>query len=164
MEATENGTRDRIAEEKYCKYMIDRCSELLTWGKIDKIYLVFDGIRVPLKSGTNAARESKRQCNIREARRVMSCGRRNEAQDKYRACVKGNEQMARVVAAKVEEKWGKDDSGMNDTVRVKCIWSPYEADSQLAKLCIDGWAHAVVTEVCCFLFFVIGIFFVSPVC
>ena len=135
-----------LIEQKYTKYMIDRCSELLTFAHIDKIYLVFDGKRVPLKSSTNASRESKRQANLREARRLMACGRRSEAHEKYRMCVKGNETMARVVAAKVQEKWGRDDSGTNDNVRVKCVWSPYEADSQLAKLCVDGWAHAVVTE------------------
>lgn len=123
--------------------MISRCTELLEWAHIDTIYLVFDGIRVPLKSGTNAERESKRQANIKEARRLMSLGRRQEAGEKYRSCAKANETMARVVAAEVEKKWGKD--GVR--VRVKCVWSPYEADSQLAKLCVDGWAHAVVTEV-----------------
>ena len=128
--------------------MIDRCSELLQFAQIDKIYLVFDGLRVPLKSGTNASRESKRQANLKEARRLMACGRRSEAHEKYRMCAKGSEIMARVVAAKVQERWGKDDTGTNDNVRVKCVWSPYEADSQLAKLCVDGWCHAVVTEVC----------------
>ena len=36
--------------------------------------------------------------------------------------------------------------------KVSCISSPYEADAQLAKLCIDGIADAVVTEVCIMLF------------
>eukprot|EP00579_Thalassiosira_antarctica_P012840 CAMPEP_0201936580 /NCGR_PEP_ID=MMETSP0903-20130614/37727_1 /ASSEMBLY_ACC=CAM_ASM_000552 /TAXON_ID=420261 /ORGANISM="Thalassiosira antarctica, Strain CCMP982" /LENGTH=169 /DNA_ID=CAMNT_0048477293 /DNA_START=39 /DNA_END=545 /DNA_ORIENTATION=+ len=82
VESTESGTRDPIAEKAYCKYMLDRCDELLNWAKIDKIYLVFDGIRVPLKSDTNADRESKRQANLREARRLQSMGRRNEASEK----------------------------------------------------------------------------------
>ena len=148
VESHENNTRDAVAEESYTKYIITRCEELISYAKIDKIYLVFDGIRVPLKSGTNAAREAKRQANIREARRLMACGRRKEAGDKYRECAKGNETMARVVASAVEKRWGKDESGTDDGVRVKCVWSPYEADAQMVKLCVDGFAHAVVTEVC----------------
>jgi len=126
--------------------MIGRCDELLSRAGVDKIYLVFDGVRVPLKSGTNTEREAKRQENLREARRLMRLGRSKEAGERYKACVKGNDTMARVVAAEVEKRWGEDPAGTDASVRVKCVWSPYEADSQLAKLCIDGWAHAVVTE------------------
>mmetsp|Transcript_26107 Transcript_26107/g.54479 ORF Transcript_26107/g.54479 Transcript_26107/m.54479 type:complete len:1090 (-) Transcript_26107:173-3442(-) len=146
VESTESNTRDPIAERSYCKYMIDRCDELLDWAGVRRIYLVFDGVRVSLKSGTNAEREARRRANLREARRLVACGRRNEASEKYRSCVKGNEEMARVVAGVVEAKYGRDESGTDGNVRVKCVWSPYEADAQLAKLCVDGWAHAVVTE------------------
>ena len=31
--------------------------------------------------------------------------------------------------------------------RVHVVWSPYEADAQLAKLCLDGLVDAVITEV-----------------
>ncbi|KAL7495422.1 hypothetical protein ACHAWT_003865, partial [Skeletonema menzelii] len=108
-------------------------------AKINRIYLVFDGIRVPLKRGTNAEREARRQANLTEARRLMSLGRRREADEKYKLCVKSTELMARVVCGAVHRKWGKHGP-------VQCIFAPYEADSQLAKLCIDGIAHAVVTE------------------
>jgi len=154
VESTESGTRDPIAEQAYTKYMIDRCHELLTWSNIQTIYLVFDGKRVPLKAGTNAEREMKRQANLDEARQLRAAGRYSEASEKYRSCVKGNDLMARVVAAEVEKKWGRvahsenpsDDHAINKNIRVQCVWSPYEADAQLAKLCIDGYAHAVVTE------------------
>eukprot|EP00970_Alexandrium_tamarense_P003106 scaffold465_cov149-Alexandrium_tamarense.AAC.3 len=150
VEATERGIRDPIAETKYSQYMISRCTHLLQYAQVSSIYLVFDGIRVPLKSGTNASRESKRQQNIVEARRLMSAGRRNEALDKYKSCVKGTEEMARVVCAAVEKEFGKDGKlgvGKKWGVgRVKCVFSPYEADAQLAKLCADGYCHGVVTE------------------
>lgn len=135
--------------------MIDRCHELLNWSNIQTIYLVFDGKRVPLKAGTNAEREMKRQAKLEEARQLRAAGKYSEASEKYRSCVKGNDLMARVVAAEVERKWGRvthsenpnnDDHAINKNVRVQCVWSPYEADAQLAKLCIDGYAHAVVTE------------------
>jgi len=119
--------------------MIRRCEGLLRDAKISTIYLVFDGVRVPLKRGTNADREAKRQANLTEARRLLSLGRRKEAEDKYKLCVKGTEMMARVVCGAVQRKWGKHGP-------VKCVFAPYEADSQLAKLCVDGLAHAVVTE------------------
>lgn len=81
----------------------------------------------------------------------MSAGRRNEALDKYKSCVKGTEEMARVVCAAVEKEFGKDGKlgvGKKWGVgRVKCVFSPYEADAQLAKLCADGYCHGVVTEV-----------------
>jgi len=146
VESTESGTRDAVAERTYSKYMINRCDELLNWAGVASIILVFDGIRVPLKSGTNAERESKRKANLSEARRLKAAGKRNEAEEKYRACVKGNDEMARVVAGEVERRYGRDSTGTHRSVRVKCVWSPYEADAQLAKLCVDGWADAVVTE------------------
>ena len=77
----------------------------------------------------------------------MQWGRREEAKDKYRMCVKGTLEMAQVVARAVECKWGRDAEGRNPQVKVKCVFSPYEADAQLAKLCVDGFTHAVVTEV-----------------
>lgn len=139
VESIENNTRDPHAEKAYSDYIIRRCESLLRDAKISSIYLVFDGVRVPLKSGTNANRENKRQLNLQEARRLMSQGRRKEADEKYKLCVKSTELMARVVCGAVQRKWGKCGP-------VKCIFAPYEADSQLAKLCIDGITHAVVTE------------------
>ena len=122
--------------------MVGRCRELLNRAKISQIYLVFDGIRVPLKAETNAERESRRRVHLEEARRLISLGRREEAREQYNKCVKGTEEMARVVCAEVEKVFGKGDGA-----KVKCVFSPYEADAQLVKLCVDGVCHAVVTEV-----------------
>jgi len=142
VEATENKIRDAVAEKRYTEYMLKRCDELLNVAKISTIYLVFDGVRVPLKSGTNAEREARRKANLAEARRLMAEGRTEAAKDKYRACVKATAEMAQVVAGAVMERWGK----YGDNAKVKCVFSPYEADAQLAKLCADGITHAVVTE------------------
>lgn len=103
---------------------------------------MFDGIRVPLKAETNAERESRRRVHLAEARRLVSLGRREEAREQYNKCVKGTEEMARVVCAEVERVFGK-----GSEAKVKCVFSPYEADAQLVKLCVDGICHAVVTEV-----------------
>eukprot|EP00804_Cyclotella_cryptica_P024107 CCRYP_007327-RA/>CCRYP_007327-RA protein AED:0.03 eAED:0.03 QI:217/1/1/1/1/1/3/46/952 len=141
VEASERGVRDPVAEEKYTAYILGRCRELLHSAKIATIYLVFDGIRVPLKAGTNAEREARRMVHLAEARRLASLGRREEARERYNKCVKGTDEMARVVCAEVEKVWGRGEGA-----RVKCVFSPYEADAQLAKLCVDEICHAVVTE------------------
>ena len=126
VESTESGMRDPIAERSYTKYMIDRCEELLSIRVgIQTIYLVFDGKRVPLKAGTNAEREMKRKANLEEARQLKAEGKISEASEKYRTCVKGNDLMARVVAAEVEKKWGRvamytdNEYGMHKNVRVQ---------------------------------------------
>jgi exonuclease-1 len=142
VESIERGVRNPTAESKYTQYMISRCKELLSKAKISTIYLVFDGIRVPLKAETNAERDKRRQVHLEEARRLVAAGRREEARERYNKCVKGTEEMARVVCAEVEKVFGR-----GEAAKVKCVFSPYEADAQLAKLCVDGICHAVVTEV-----------------
>jgi len=121
--------------------MISRCRELIQRARVQTVYLVFDGVRVPLKADTNAERERRRRVNLAEARRLASMGRREEARERYNRCVKGTEEMARVVCAEVEKVFGR-----GEEAKVKCVFSPYEADAQLAKLCVDGVCHAVVTE------------------
>ncbi|KAL3822578.1 hypothetical protein ACHAXA_007689 [Cyclostephanos tholiformis] len=152
VESTESNVRDPIAEGCYTNYILDRCRELLSNAGITRIYLVFDGTRVPLKGDTNAIREDRRRTSLEEARDLKRRGLHREASERYLRCVRGTETMARVVCNAVERRWGKhrpdrdgDDDGDGD-VRVRCVWSPYEADAQLAKLCVDGLAHAVVTE------------------
>jgi exonuclease-1 len=125
------------------------------------VYLILDGLRVPLKSGPNANREARRRRCLKEARMLKRRGMGREAGKKCLQCVRGTKTMARVVARAVERRWGtvvtdndnnrgrktmKDDRGDNNGVRVRCVWSPYKAEAQLAKLCVDGLADLVVTE------------------
>ncbi|KAL3774695.1 hypothetical protein ACHAW5_003767 [Stephanodiscus triporus] len=171
VESTESGIRDPIAEATYTAYVLDRCNELLVHANVRRIYLVFDGARVPLKSGTNAERDTRRARSLDEARRLKSSGMHVEAGRMYLQCVRGNDVMARVVAHAIERRWGRaaaaaaanddddDGNGANGTTttsthddidddgpRVRCVWSPYEADAQLVKLCVDGRADAIITE------------------
>ena len=74
-----------------------RCDELLSRVGVGRM-------RVPLKSRTNAKWETESQDSIREAWRLMRLGRSQEAGERYRACVKGNDIMARVVEAEVEKR------------------------------------------------------------
>ena len=169
VESIESGKRNAEAEESYKGYIIRRLEDLIAKVGVKFIYcefpvylltassflliskqcrheVTFDGIRVPLKAGTNDDREAKRQANIAEARRLYDAGLFSESEDKYRSSVKATGEMARVVAHAIERKWGKDNDGSDDNVAVKCIWSPYEADAMLAKLCVDEKCHAVITE------------------
>jgi len=122
--------------------MVKRCEELLTHAGVKRVYLVFDGERCPLKAVTNQEREEKRRKNLAEARRLTKLGKRDEALDKYKACIKVVPWMAESVAKAVAQKWKR---GFAEA-QVVCVFSPYEADAQLAKLCVDGLADAVVTE------------------
>lgn len=141
VKASEDGRIDKYCETTIANYMVSRCEELLKHGGIKKIYLVFDGKRCPLKAVTNKDREQKRQKNLKEAKHFEKTGRRDLALEKYRSCVKIENWMAFGVAKKVKEVW----NGQNG-LAVECVFSPYEADAQLAKLCIDGLADAVITE------------------
>ena len=146
VEAIESNRIDPVCEKAVCKYMIKRCEELLTHAEVKRIYLVFDGKRCPMKAVTNKERESKRKANLSEARRLNELGMKDQAMDKYRACVKVTPWMADSVAKEVGQRWKKNGGFIDPKPKVECVFSPYEADAQLAKLCIDGLADAVITE------------------
>ena len=146
VEAIEADRIDHVCEKILCKYMIKRCEELLTFAGIRRIRLVFDGKRCPLKAGTNKEREARRQRNLAEARRLSGLGMKDQALDKYKACVTTRPWMADSVAKAVAQKWKKRNGFISVEPQVTCVFSPYEADAQLVKLCMDGLADAVVTE------------------
>lgn len=144
VESTENGIVDHSCVRIYTNYVIKRCEELLHNANIATILLVFDGIRCPLKSDTNIERERKREKNIADAKRLKSEGKFTEANEKYKSCVKVTDEMVNNVVDAVKSKFGN--RGINTNAKVQCIFSPYEADAQLAQLCIEGTADAIVTE------------------
>jgi len=119
-------------------YMVKRCTELFQYANIAQITLVFDGkVRCPLKQDTNADRSSKRAANLARARLLRSQGRMAEASELYRTCVKVSFSLSMVVRQMILRQ---------NHPRVSCIVAPYEADAQLAKLCLAEICHAVVTE------------------
>ena len=122
------------------KYVISRCRELMDLFGIRKIYLVMDGKRCPLKADTNQERERRRRENLEDARNFKHQGRRDKAEEKYKSCIKIRDEFTAAVMKSVSHHFSQDR-------RVELIWSPYEADAQLAKLCIDHVADVVVTEV-----------------
>lgn len=145
VESIEHNRIDPMCEHRLCTYMTSRCEELLNNASIKHIILVFDGKRCPLKEATNKEREMKRQENLKEARRLKKMGNVELAGDKYRACVKVTPWMAECVEKAIKKKWGNGNN-FYAVPKVSCVFSPYEADAQLIKLCMDGFADAIVTE------------------
>jgi 5'-3' exonuclease len=140
VEATDSGRLDdpqcvRVS----ARYIIARCRELTEAFGIKTVYLVMDGKRCPLKADETQDREEKRRQNLEEARRCKSLGQRDRSQDKYKACIRIRDEFARAVMRAVEKEF-------RDRNCVFAVWSPYEADAQLTKLCVDNVADAVVTE------------------
>jgi exonuclease-1 len=122
--------------------MINRCQELLDVWHVSKVYFVMDGKRCPLKAVYEAKeREERRVSNLKGAREFKSLGMHYKAEEKYKMCIKIRDDFAYLVMQQVSEAFGNDD-------RVELVWSPYEADAQLAKLCMDLQSDAVITEVC----------------
>lgn len=148
VEAIEEDRIDPVCEQALARYMIKRCEELITYAQVKRIYLVFDGERCPLKAATNQEREAKRKANLEEARRLKRLGMKDQADDKYKACIRVKDWMAKSVEKAVSKRWSTNQHafGFGGIAKVKCVFSPFEADAQLAKLCIDKLADAVVTE------------------
>jgi exonuclease-1 len=140
VEALERGHVDQQCVRVSAHYVTSRCRELLDAFRIAKVFLVMDGKRCPLKTDTNEERERRRQANLSEARDYQRCGRKDKAEEKYKACIKIKDDFTVAVMGEVRRHFANDS-------RVQLVWSPYEADAQLTKLCVDGAAHAVITEV-----------------
>ena len=140
VESTENGRLEPSCVQVSSKYVIRRCQELLNVWHISKVVLVMDGKRCPLKADTNQDRENRRQQNLFEARRLKRQGNNDKAEEKYKACIKIRDDLTKAVMEEVKKHFVRDRN-------VELIWSPYEADAQLVRLCIDGRANAVITEV-----------------
>ena len=139
VESTEICRLDPICVRTAAKYFETRCSEILSVGIVE-IYLVMDGKRCPLKADTNTEREQRRCQNLQEARQHRRDGNSYKAEEKYKACIRIKDNFTQAVMGQVARAFQNDH-------RVHLVWSPYEADAQLVKLCVDGYAHAVVTEV-----------------
>lgn len=139
VESTERNYVDPKCVGASSRYVRKRCQELLDMFRVAEIFLVMDGKRCPLKANESADREKRRQDNLREARAYKRNGRNDKAEEKYKTCIKIKDGMTHAVMAEVSKAFKNDK-------RVKLVWSPYEADAQLAKLCIDQMVDAVVTE------------------
>jgi exonuclease 1 len=118
-----------------------RLQYLMKSVEISQVYLVMDGKRCPLKANKSSKKDIQRQENLKEARALYEQGQHAEANEKYERCIKINYEFTVAVMNKVQEDFCNNP-------RVHIVWSPYEADAQLAKLCVDGVVDAVIAEVC----------------
>ena len=141
VEAYEQNQIDHKCIEKSANYVFYRCQELLQSAKIREIYLVMDGKRCPLKAVTNEDRERRRRANLEEARALKQQGKHSKSEEKYKACIKIGDELTKRVIKEVKRRCQQCNLPVHD------IWSPYEADAQMVKLCMDGVVDAIVTEV-----------------
>lgn len=140
VEAMERGCIDSKCVDVSANYISKRCQELLGFAGIAKIWLVMDGKRCPLKAGENDERNKRRQANLREARLHKKHRRMKESEMKYNACIKVGDDLTNKVMKRVAQYCQRR------KLNVEFVQSPYEADAQMAKLCMDGAANAIVTE------------------
>ena len=141
VESMERGSFDAYCVRASAAYMSSRCRELLVSAELGEVILVMDGKRCPMKAaGATEERERRRLKNLQEARSLAANGLTGQAEDKYKACIKIRDNFA----ARVMDQVAREFSGDR---RVRFVWSPYEADAQLAQLCVEGRADAVITEV-----------------
>lgn len=140
VEAVERGQIDSKCVEVSANYVFKRCQELFDFAGIRHIYLVMDGERCPLKAGENHERDQRRQANLKEARLHKKHLRKKESEMKYNACIKVGEELTNRVIARVKQL------RQRRNLPIEFVFAPYEADAQMAKLCMDGATQAIVTE------------------
>ena len=141
VESTEIGKVDEQCVRVSARYIITRCKELIEGYEIQGLYLILDGQRCPLKADETQERESKRKQNLKEARRYKNLGDRIKSEDKYKSCIRIRREFTESVIAKVKEAFVNYRHGF-----VHVCLSPYEADSMLVKVVLDGKCDAVITE------------------
>ncbi|CAO1619862.1 unnamed protein product [Sympodiomycopsis kandeliae] len=117
---------------KYVNYALHRIRLLKHHGV--KPYVVFDGDRLPSKSGTEQDRHARRQENLAKARLMEQQGRQSSAFELYAKCVDVTPEMAFQLIKALRAEG------------VDYVVAPYEADAQLAFLERLGLIDAIVTE------------------
>ena len=140
-ETTESGRVDEQCVRVSARYIIARCKELIEGYGIKGIYLVMDGKRCPLKADETQDRENKREQNLIEARRFKRSGQRHKAEEKYKATIRITKDFTDAVIKDVKNEFNNYSFGF-----VHVVFSPYEADSMLVKIVLDGLVDAIITE------------------
>ena len=129
---------------RYAHFAVQRVQMLAAKG-ITAI-VVFDGAPVPLKRHTNQERRAGRDQALADARQwKLECERRHAAgEDRDEAIErmrKAYGQTVSITSTMVETtKRALEKEG------ARCLVAPYEADAQLAALCVLGLADGVITE------------------
>ncbi|KAF5296924.1 hypothetical protein FQA39_LY12281 [Lamprigera yunnana] len=99
-----------------------------------KPILVFDGQHLPAKKDTETKRREQRHLARAKGTEMLRMGKIDEARQYFRQCVDITHAMALSLIKECRKK------------NIDCIVAPYEADSQLAFLNMQGIADIVITE------------------
>jgi len=99
-----------------------------------KPFLVFDGGPLPMKSGTESDRRSKREANMLEGKKLWKEGRKSKAIEFFQKCVDVTPEMASQLIQALKSEG------------IDYIVAPYEADAQLAYLDKHNIVQGVITE------------------
>jgi 5'-3' exonuclease len=129
---------------RYAHFAVQRVQMLAAKG-ITSI-VVFDGASTPLKKHTNNERRASRDQALEDARRwKLECERKHEnGEDRDEAISemrKAYGKTVRITPVMVEVTKRE-----LEKVSVQCLVAPYEADAQLAALCVLGLADGIITE------------------
>ena len=100
-----------------------------------QVILVFDGLQYPQKQATNKKRSENRLAQKKKGEELLKNGQVVEALKCFRRCTS----ISRTMVYEIK-------SVMQATSGVEVMDAPYEADSQLAYLALNGLADFVITE------------------
>ena len=96
--------------------------------------MVFDGARLPMKKRIEEQRKKQREESRQQAEELLTKGENSHAQRKFMEAVEINSLMVYRLTQVLE------------TMNVKYVVAPYEADAQLAYLFKSGKVDFVITE------------------
>lgn len=97
-------------------------------------YFVFDGGPLPMKSGTELLRRSRREAKRQKALEYLRSGKRKAANELFQQCVDITPFIAYQLMKALKEHG------------VEFVVAPYEADAQLAFLERQGVIQGIITE------------------
>ena len=117
---------------KHIDYMISRVRTLLQHECTP--IMVFDGRDIPMKEGTNKNRAETRAQSLQKGLRLYQCGDHERAIPLLSQSIPITTELAFSVIEEIQ------------SLGVRCIVAPYEADAQLAYLAHEKIVDVVITE------------------
>ncbi|CAD8208546.1 unnamed protein product [Paramecium pentaurelia] len=114
-------------------YYVQKMLVMLREYEITPI-LVFDGRNLRAKEKTEQMRKQIKQQNLLKAKELSESGNQEEAKKYFQRCLKIRKQMMYTTFDVLKE------------LEVQYIIAPYEADSQIAHMCLSGQCDFAITE------------------
>ncbi|CAD8179648.1 unnamed protein product [Paramecium octaurelia] len=96
--------------------------------------LIFDGRNLRAKEKTEQMRKQIKQQNLLKAKELQESGNTDEAKKYFQRCLKIRKQMMYTTFDVLRE------------LEVQYIIAPYEADAQIAHMCLSGQCDFAITE------------------